>query len=280
MCSDRLEQNCWSELIECTSFGCCVVDGTIDFFLFFSSRRASERARIARSSTRFLRFHDDAAGRAWAYAIRLASAYRRQPEAVPQAVKSARARWLNRAISLPHSLSRYTGRRRRSKPISYGGPLNTGWRVKSVIKIINGSSTRAFPYRRSTARPWGASVKGDNTQRSLLRFALLSPLPLLLFPSCMWSILYFLFFSFYRESRNNREWMKFSRIWKDIDVRDDNFKNFFIEISSVWQNLRKHLRNSLLIWYLIFISERKAVAQITCVDRTYMFCTYEPSKSW
>ena len=80
----------------------------------------------------------------------------------------ARANWLNYAISLPHSLSRYTERRQRSKLVSYGGPLNTGWRVKSVIKIINGSSARAFPYRRSTTRPRIASVKGDNTQRSLL----------------------------------------------------------------------------------------------------------------
>lgn len=45
------------------------------------------------------------------------------------------------AVSLSHSLSRCSGRRR-SKPVFYGGPLNTGWRAKSVVKIINGPSAR------------------------------------------------------------------------------------------------------------------------------------------
>jgi len=196
------------------SFSYCIVDVAFSFSSF--SRRASERTRIAKSLVLIIFTLSRWCG-AWAYATRRALAY--QPEAVPQAVRNARARARKlTAISLPHSLSRYTGRRRRSKSVSYGGLLNTGWRVKSVIKIINGSSVRAFSYRRSTARPRGASVKGNNTQRSF------SPrLPSsLLFPSSLLarhvehSILFLLSFFIKNLATIVNE---IFQIWKDIDVR-------------------------------------------------------------
>lgn len=156
---------------------------------------------------RFLRFHNNHAASRLSLCdttcIRVSTASQRRFHRRSEVWARAHARRLDRAISLTHSLSRYTGRRQGSKLISYGGPLNTGWRVKSVIKIINGSSARAFPYRRSTRRcggggatvTWGASVKKDNAQRSLLRFSLFYLFVSPFLPN-MWSILCTLFFFF------------------------------------------------------------------------------------
>lgn len=68
--------------------------------------------------------------------------------------------WLSRY--LPLVLIKLMQRRRRSKLVFYGGPLNTGWRVKSVVKIINGPSIHCAlsPDRQLQ---WGAFVEPATT---------------------------------------------------------------------------------------------------------------------
>lgn len=102
-------------------------------------------------------------------------------------VRADSARYLALALIKPiHQ------RRRRSKLVSYGGPLNTGWRVKNVVKIINGFSTRTFSYRQSTATAGCIRQKGQYAKISTC-FSVFSFLFLFL--------LFFLFPSSYQACR-------------------------------------------------------------------------------
>lgn len=106
-------------------------------------------------------------GRAWNYATRHASVNRRETAGCSTGAPVHRfSRYLAPALIKP-----IHRRRRRSKPVSYGGPLNTGWRVKSVVKIINGSSARAFALSPIDGATAGCiRQRGHNTQRSAFLF--------------------------------------------------------------------------------------------------------------
>lgn len=124
--------------------------------------------------------------------------------------RRAHARARARARTLVHRFSRYLApalikpihrRRRRSKPVSYGGPLNTGWRVKSVVKIINGSSARAFALSPIDGATAGCiRQRGHNTQRSVFLFPssfFFVLLLLSLFLPSKWRTYFFFIFLFF-----------------------------------------------------------------------------------